>query len=173
MNSGVSYDFGIKGDYFPKQNKAAELSSRQAVSRHCSRNEVNIIQFDASLPRYLISEDRGRSVGTVTGQRVQPSRFDSRWGHTSFFYHPEWLWDPSSLLTICTRGLCRRRLSSCNVKLTTHLHLIPNTFWISIHLHSLQVFNGLWLNEVQRQTERRVISCCLILYTQTHKNNGV
>ena len=84
MNSGISYDFATNGDYIPKQNKAAELSNGQAVSGHCGRKEVDIIQFYASLSKYLIGEAQGRSVGSVTGQRVQPQRFDSQWGHTSF-----------------------------------------------------------------------------------------
>jgi hypothetical protein len=119
MNSGVSYDFRINGDYFRKENKAAELLNRQAVSCHCGRYEVNIIPFDALLPKYVISETQGRSVGSVTGQWVQPPGFNSRWGshliHLPFRMALGFIQSPNSPY----KGLCCRRLISCNVKLTT------------------------------------------------------
>jgi hypothetical protein len=126
MNSVVSYDFRINGDYFSKQNKAGELLNGHVVSRHCGRNEVNIIQFDASLLKYLTSETQGRSVGSMTGQWVQPPRFDSRWG--SHLLHLPSTMTLGSIQSANNpyKGLFCQRLSSCNVKLTTHLHLVPN-----------------------------------------------
>jgi hypothetical protein len=136
-SSSIVCTFVPNGTCFPSRCLAMAVSSRSTIDRETHIHLFLVYAYKEksnsiiTFLEFAVTKSRDSVIGIAIGYGLDDWRVGVRVPVGSRMFsspcRPHWLWSPLSLLSNGYRRLFPRRLSGRDVKLTTHLQIVPKS----------------------------------------------